>query len=320
VETGLVRKTDTTEEGLYQFDHMTPGIYDISDMRHQGSFSLVADTSNLLQTPILSTILNNWTFGALGSLQSGRPFPISTGDGAFAGSDFPAIGAETNQRPNICRAGSTLAACAGAPDGALVATNIASTSGTNLEVSQAGVAACMAEGLRNCAALQTTYDAPAGASKLGPVDSFTGTPVDFQSISGNLVRNAGQTLPLYRFDISLARTVKIPKWEAARLQLKMDIFNVFNHPLFILNNAKDVLNFLSLPPLVVNGQPNLNFNCSASCINPFTGLYLGADGRVLTWANFQRATYPEAKNFNGLGGPSGEVTLRITQLAVRFSW
>ena len=290
------------------------------DMRHQGSFSLVADTNHLLKTRVLSAILNSWTFGALGSLQSGRPFPISTGDGAFAGSNFPAIGAETNQRPNICRADATLAGCAGAPEGALLATNIASTSGTNLEVGPAGVAACMAEGLRNCAAVQTTYDAPAGASKLGPVDSFTGTPVDFQWISGNLVRNAGQTLPLYRFDISLLRTIRIPKWESARLELKMDIFNVFNHPLFILNNANDVLNFLSLPKLVVNGQPNADFNCSASCINPFTGLYLGADGRVLTWANFQRATYDEAKNFNGLGGPSGEVTPRIMQLAVRLNW
>jgi Carboxypeptidase regulatory-like domain len=30
VETALVRKTDTTEDGLYQFDHLTPGLYDIS--------------------------------------------------------------------------------------------------------------------------------------------------------------------------------------------------------------------------------------------------------------------------------------------------
>ena len=290
------------------------------DMRHQGSFSLVADTNNLLKTPILRTTLNNWTFGALGSLQSGRPFPISTGDGAFSGSNFPAIGAETNQRPTICSAGSRLAGCAGAPAGALVATNIASTSGTNLEVSQAGVAACRAAGLANCAAVQTTYDAPAGASPLGPVDSFTGTPVDFQYISGNLVRNAGQTLPLYRFDISLLRNIKIPKWEAASLQLKMDVFNLFNHPLFILNNANDVLNFLSLPRLVVNGLANPDFNCLASCINPFTGLYLGADGQVLTGNNFQRASYVAAQNFKGLGGPSGEVTPRIIQLAVRFSW
>jgi len=29
VETAVVRKADTTEDGLYQFDHLTPGILDI---------------------------------------------------------------------------------------------------------------------------------------------------------------------------------------------------------------------------------------------------------------------------------------------------
>ena len=100
----------------------------------------------------------------------------------------------------------------------------------------------------------------------------------------------------------------------------MDVFNVFNHPLFILNNANDVLNFLSLPKLTINGQANPNFNCSARCINPFTGLYLGADGQVLTSSNFQRATFDAAKNFNGLGGPSSVVTPRVIQLAVRLRW
>lgn len=290
------------------------------DIRHLANFNFVADTNDLLNTRIAGTILNNWTFGVLGTLQSGRPFPISTGDGAFAGSNFPAIGAETNQRPNVCHTGSTITGCADAPNGALVATNIASISGANLEVSQSGVAACIGTGLANCSAMQTTYVAPPGASSSGPVDSLTGVPVDFQYISGNLARNAGQTLPLYRFDVSLTRAFKIPNWESASLELKMDVFNVFNHPLFILNNANDVLNFLSLSKLTVNGAPNPNFNCTASCLNPFTGLYLGANGQVLTLSNFQRATFDAAKNFNGLGGPSGEVTPRIIQLAIRFRW
>ncbi len=185
------------------------------DIRHLANFSFVADTNNLLDSRVAKTILNNWTFGVLGTLQSGRPFPISTGDGAFTGSNFPAIGAETNQRPNVCQAGSTITGCANAPNGALVATNVASISGTNLAVSQSGVAACIAAGLANCSAIQTTFVAPAGASTSGPVDSFTGVPVDFQYISGNLARNAGQTLPLYRFDVSLTRAFKIPKWESA---------------------------------------------------------------------------------------------------------
>jgi len=39
-----------------------------------------------------------------------------------------------------------------------------------------------------------------------------------------------------------------------------------------------------------------------------------------TLANFQRATFNAAKDFNGLGGPAGEVTPRIIQLAIRYRW
>jgi hypothetical protein len=100
----------------------------------------------------------------------------------------------------------------------------------------------------------------------------------------------------------------------------MDVFNAFNRPLFIFNNSFDALNLLPLPRLILNGVPNPNFNCTASCLNPFTGLYLGANWQALTLANFQRATFDEAKNFNGLGGPAEVVTPRIIQLAIRFRW
>ncbi len=292
----------------------------LNDVRHLVNFNFVADTNNLVHIPVVRTILNNWTFGMLASLQSGRPFPVSTGDASFAGLNFTDLGSETMQRPNICTAGSAVPGCARAPIGALVATNIGSISGTNLEVGPAGVAACVAAGLANCAALQTTFAAPAGASPSGPVDSFTGTPVDFQYINGNLVRNAGQSLALYSFDISLTRAFKIPTWESASLELKMDVFNVFNRPLFIFNNSFDALNLLPLPRLILNGAPNPDFNCMASCLNPFTGLYLGANGQALTLANFQRASFDAAKNFDGLGGPAGVVTPRIIQLAIRFRW
>ncbi len=291
-----------------------------NDIRNLVNFNFVADTNNLWETPVVRTILNNWTFGMMSTLQSGRPFPVSTGDASFAGLNFTDLGSETMQRPNVCTAGSSAPGCAGAPIGALVATNIGSISGTNLEVGSAGVATCVAAGLTNCAALQTTFAAPAGASTSGPVDSFTGTPVDFQYINGNLVRNAGQSLPIYRFDISLTKAIRIPKLNSGSLELKMDVFNLFNHPGFIFNNSFDVLNLLLRPALTVNGAPNLNFNCTVSCLNPFTGLYLGANGQPLTLANFQRAKFDAAKNFNGIGGPAGEVTPRIIQLAIRFRW
>jgi Carboxypeptidase regulatory-like domain/TonB dependent receptor len=291
-----------------------------NDVRNLVNFNFVADTNNLFEAPVARAILSNWTFGLISTLQSGRPFPVSTGDASLAGLNFTDLGAETMQRPNVCTAGSPLPGCLGAPTGALVATNVGSISGTNLEVGSAGVAACVAAGLTNCASLQTTFAAPAGASTSGPVDSFTGTPVEFQYINGNLVRNAGQTLAIYQFDISLTKAIRIPKWNSASLELKMDIFNLFNHPGFIFNNSFDALNLLRLPALTVNGAPNPNFNCAASCLNPFTGLYMGASGQPVTLATFQRATYNAAKNFNGLGGPAGEVTPRIIQLAIRFRW
>jgi len=116
------------------------------DIRHLANFTFVADTEKLTSMRFVSTAVNDWTFSFIGSVQSGRPYPVSTGVGAFAGSNFPALGSETNQRPNICTTGSTIIGCAGAPVGALVATNIASQAGSNLLISPSGVAMARAAG------------------------------------------------------------------------------------------------------------------------------------------------------------------------------
>jgi hypothetical protein len=320
------------------------------DIRHLANFSFVAESGKLSQTAIVRHVVNNWTVSMISTLQSGRPYPVSTGDGFFRASAFPALGSETNQRPNVCTNGSTVIGCNGAPIGALVATNIGSVSGTNLLVSQSGVAACQNPALAvnnplvlvlppasaNCAALQTTFLAPAGASTRGPVDSFTGKPVDFQFVSGNLARNAGQSLPLYRFDMSFLKAFPIPKHESMRLELKLDVFNIFNHPLYILNNANDALNFIPIPTLTVDGPvpdpgnpggflpiTNAGFNCTANCVNPFSGLYLGSGGQVLTLNDFRKGRVDKDfgnPTFAGLGNPAANVTPRILQLAVRFRW
>ena len=52
----------------------------LEDIRHLANFNFIADSNNLVHAPILNHIVNNWTFGLLGTLQSGRPYPISTGD------------------------------------------------------------------------------------------------------------------------------------------------------------------------------------------------------------------------------------------------
>ncbi|HTQ60502.1 MAG TPA: TonB-dependent receptor [Candidatus Solibacter sp.] len=296
------------------------------DIRHLANFSFVTDTNRLIGTPVLKEIVNDWTLSMLGSVQSGRPYPVSTGDGFFTGSAFAALASETNQRPNICTAGSTVPGCAGAPVGALVATNIGSISGTNLAIGPQGVALCQAAGLANCAALQTTFAPPAGlASASGPVDSYSGTPVDFQFLNGDLVRNAGLGPGLVRFDISLMKAFRIPRWESASVELKMDVFNVFNHVMFIANDSNDVLNVLTLPALTVGGVANPDFNCTAACLNPFTGLYLGRNGQPLTLQTFlsgrpDKDLNPNKTNFLGMGNPASDVTPRIMQLAIRFRW
>jgi hypothetical protein len=149
------------------------------------------------------------------------------------------------------------------------------------------------------------------------VDSYAGTPVDFQFLNGNLVRNAGLGKGLTRFDISLMKAFRIPRWESASVELKMDAFNIFNHPMFIANDSNDVLNILSLPALTVGGAANPDFNCIAACLSPFTGLYLGRDGTPLTLKAFQSGRVDKVL---GIGNPAADVTSRIMQLAIRFRW
>jgi len=144
--------------------------------------------------------------------------------------------------------------------------------------------------------------------------------VDFQFINGNLGRNLGLTKGLTDFDISFLKAFRIPKRESMRVELKMDVFNIFNHPNFIANDSNDTINALGLPKL------GPGFNCKASCLNPYSGLYLGANGQPLTLGVF-RSGRPDkdlAKpNFAGIGDPAATAlgtsagANRVIQLALR---
>jgi hypothetical protein len=258
-----------------------------SDTRHQGNFGLVWDTEKLTEQSIVKHIVNNWTVGVIGQLQSGRPYPVSTGDVPFATSAFFGAGNESQQRPNVLA------------DGTLVATNIASAFGTNLNVSQAGHAVC------NCP--QTTFLAPADADPRGSIDTFTGDLVDFKFVNGNLVRNAGHGSPYYRFDVSFIKA--FPIRERMRLELKADVFNIFNHSLFLLFNTNDVLALMA---------PSTDPNCRV-CLNAFTGRYIGADGQTLKIQDLQSGHAPKGI-FGGLGDPAGTDISRTVQLSARFRW
>jgi len=84
----------------------------LNDTRHQVNFSVVYDTAQLSDIRLIKHIVNNWTIGLIGQLQSARPYTVETGDAPF-------VGLLTQQRPNVL------------PDGTLVSTNIAGISQTN---------------------------------------------------------------------------------------------------------------------------------------------------------------------------------------------
>jgi hypothetical protein len=261
-----------------------------NDVRHQGNFGFVYDTEHMTDRSFVRYLVNNVNLGLIGRLESPRPYPISTGDGPFSGSIFFGAGNETVQRPNVL------------PDGTLITTNIASRGGGTLLVSQAGHAACPA-----CP--QTTFLAPADASPRGALDSLTGDVVDFQFLNGDLARNSGRTDPYYRFDLSFIKA--FPFGEQRRLELKVDVFNLFNHTNFLLFNANP-----NLSALPVSTDPNCR-----SCLNATTGRYVGSDGHILNLRDLQHGRLDrdiQRPNFNGLGNPGGTDLARTIQLSARF--
>jgi hypothetical protein len=268
-----------------------------ADARHAGNFAFILDSNRLFSTSVVNHLFNDWQVGLQGNLHSGQPYDVSTGEAPFSGSKFFGLGAETQQRPNVLS------------NGTLSVTNIPSYAGGNLNISSAGVAACLAAGQTSCPAT-TTFVAPAGASASGPVDSLDGsTPVDFQFLNGNVKRNSGKGDPYYRFDLSVART--IPIRERVKIELRADFFNVFNRTNFLGFNGLDALNGFSIPSLTTtdaNGNtiPNPGFNSScAGCLNPFTGQFVGSSGQILHLRDLQRGLVSPKKNLYSVFGPAG---------------
>jgi len=269
------------------------------DIRHLGQFGVVLDTEKLVGTPLLRSIVNDWSFGVIGTLQTGRPWPLSTGSRPFATVSFPAIGNEVPQRPNV------------EADGTLNVNNIAGSRAGTLLLGPGGQAMCP-----TCTPAAFTFLAPADASPNGAVDSLTGDIVDFKTITGNLQRDAGVGDHYTRFDMSIIKAFKIPMREQMRLELKLDVFDIFNHPLFTQYNGHDTLNVLKV---------STNPNCR-SCLNAITGHYVGSNGQVLRIQDLRNGMPDSNVNnpiFGGLGDAASTDTgtpARILQLAVRFRW
>jgi hypothetical protein len=276
------------------------------DVRHAASFSGVFDTEKLIDRDGWRWLINDWQFGVLTTLQSGRPYPVSSGDIPFGDSLFFGIGNESFQRPDVL------------PDGTLSTAGIAGAFGTNYLIGPNDVAACALAGQPICP-VQNTFLAPGGADPLGAESAYTFDVVDFQKVSGNVGRNAGRTDPFYRTDFSIMRTFRVS--ERARIELRADMFNVFNHTNFQFFNANDVLDVLLLPDPASTTAAQFQ-NCT-SCINPLTGQYIGATGAALKLSDLQHGRVSSnllSPAFGGIGDPAGSDIPRQIQFSIRVKF
>ena len=293
-----------------------------NDVRHAANFGVVLDSGHVTNTPFLNVLSNNLSLSWIGQIQSGRPYPFSTGTAGFANGRFFGTGSETQQRPNIL------------PGGVISTAGIAAFDGTNALFSQNGVAACIAAGFSaaQCGAIQNTFLVPGsadcasasvtsgGASCLGAADALTGDVVDFQQINGNMGRDVGRSSPFYKIDLSLKKTIKIR--EKVSVELQADAFNVFNHSnwnTFNGNNITSLLPFGTLDPAAPAGTGF--FDCTV-CMRP-NGTLIGSNGQALNVKNIQNGKLDSnLRNpiFGGIGDPVGTDIARTFQLSfhVRF--
>lgn len=272
-----------------------------NDIRHAANMGVVLDSGKMFTNRYMGWVGNNMGLSWVGQIQSGRPYPLSTGDSSFGnGSRFFGAGSETQQRPNVL------------PDGTISVAGIGSAFQSNANFSQAAVASCIAGGFpaAQCNALQNTFLAPAGAAGSGPEDALTGDVVDFQLASGNVQRNAALGSPFVRFDASLHKSFTMPKYENVKLELRFDAFNIFNHSNWASFNSNDVLNALGLSVLRdANGNiigPAPDFFTCTGCERP-DGTFLGTNGQVLHLSDLQHGKISSDltnRIFNGLGDPA----------------
>lgn len=289
-----------------------------NDIRHAANMGVVLDSGKMFTNRAMGWVANNLGLSWVGQIQSGRPYPVSTGSSGFGGSArFFAVGSETQQRPNV------------APDGTLNTSSIASFDGTNALFGPGAVAVCIASGFpaAQCNSMQNAFLPPVGVTNTGAFDIITGDAVTFKSISGNLGRDAGRGSPFVKFDASLHKTFGMPKYENIKLELRFDAFNVFNHANFISNNTNDALNVM-FPSGNNLGTPgatlNPDFFTCVGCMRP-NGTYVGQNGQTLKISDLQKGGGIGWSPFfsggnTGIGSPGADDAPRKLQLSfhVRF--
>jgi hypothetical protein len=272
-----------------------------NDIRHAANMGVVLDSGKLTTNRFAGWAANNLGLSWVGQIQSGRPYPLSTGDTAFGnGSRFFGAGSETQQRPSVL------------PDGTISVAGIGSAGGVIGNFGPNAPAACIAAGnpASVCNGIQNTFLAPASASPFGPIDALTGEVVDFKLANGNLERNAARGSPFVKFDASLHKTFTVH--ESVKLDFRFDAFNVFNHTNWTSFNSNDVLTALGL-----SFDPNCT-NCQR-----LNGTFAGNNGQTLHIADLRQGKVSKDftnPTFGGLGDPAADDAPRRLQLSfhVRF--
>jgi hypothetical protein len=267
-----------------------------NDARHAVNFSAVYESGRLSDTHILRWFTNDINIGVVEQLQSGRPYPFSTGTGGFANAIFFGTGSETQQRPNVL------------PDGTISTAGIASADGTNgLIVTGPNANTFLAPGIT----AGSCTNVVGKAACAGSLSADTGDVVDFKQINGNMVRDAGRGDPFYRTDASLKKTFRMPRYENIKLELQADALNIFNHANYQGFNSFNALSLLGLGSSTCTG-----------CMRP-NGTYVGNNGQTLHLSDITHGRVSSNlldPVFGGIGDPGTADGSRLFQLGfhVRF--
>jgi hypothetical protein len=298
----------------------------LNDIRHAANFGVVLDSGRVTNMKLARLFTNDLGLAWVGQLQSGRPYPFSTGTVPFLLGVFPftSIGFETPQRPDVL------------PDGTISTAGIASGQGSNALFGPGAVARCITAGFAaaQCNSIQNTFLAPANADPAGPTDPLTFESVDFKSLTGNMGKNAGRQSPYYRFDASLKKTLKVPHAERVSLELRADAFNLFNHSNWQGFNVNNITSFFSFGQLSTSAQAGRGFFDCTNCLRP-NGTVVGTNGQALKITDIQKGKRdgnllkPAFQSplstgflgiFGGIGDPSSADIARTFQLSfhVRF--
>jgi hypothetical protein len=273
-----------------------------NDVRHAANMGVVLDSGKLTSNRFAAWVANNMGFSWVGQIQSGRPYPLSTGDTSFGdGSRFFGAGSETQQRPNVLS------------DGTISVAGIGSAGGVIGNFGPNAPAVCITAGnpAAICNSIQNTFLAPCNPNcSPGPIDFLTGDFVDFKQASGSLERNAARGSPFVKFDASLHKQFTVH--ENVKLEFRFDAFNVFNHTNWTSFNSNDVLTALG-------------FSFDPNCVNcqRLNGTFAGNTGQTLHISDLRQGKISSDftnQVFGGLGDPAADDAPRRLQLSfhVRF--